>query len=176
MNFICLPGFPVVMELVTWLQENLYRFAEAKGEDEEGRSGGRNREEESKCQLLLVIEIDHMRNFKGYSSLLRCWASELDLSGRLLAKGDSQKNLLLVLLGDSARLREFEKRLRTEKVDVDSRGKPCKEKMQRVLGRWPSEEVDFGGRFDVARVCSPGDFLSAVPGIPDGVKALVSKQ
>lgn len=90
----------------------------------------------------LVLSIDHMNRPRPYTGLLRSWARELGLRGRcLLSLGpraalaaNSRVNGVLVVLGGArGACSTFVQRLRTEKVDLDRFGKPCKEKKARVL-------------------------------------------
>lgn len=77
-----------------------------------------------------VLQYDHMRNEMKYISILEKWCDELQLSGRLVFF----KNIIChILQGPSDSLQIFIKRSRTQKVDVDSKGKKCKEKMMKIL-------------------------------------------
>ncbi|EFJ47435.1 hypothetical protein VOLCADRAFT_92146 [Volvox carteri f. nagariensis] len=94
---------------------------------------------------VLLIRLDHMHNRALYGKIIGSWVRELRLTGRLIF----QKNLILLLLeGDGDALREYLVRHRTESVDVDSRGRKCKERMMNVVVQQPvrpSMEVP-GGR------------------------------
>ena len=75
---------------------------------------------------LVVVEIDHMRDRRRYVGALRSWTAELGLWCRLLR---GQRRILLAVAsapGEPLSVKTFEKRLRTCKLDVDSRGRPCK--------------------------------------------------
>jgi hypothetical protein len=101
------------------------------------------------CAILL----DHIHNFKRYSKHLVSWAMDLDITGILFftragsggrgSAGSSSghggspescgKSLILIQSSSEANINEFGKLLRTTYVDVDSKGKPCKERMSTVL-------------------------------------------
>ena len=72
-----------------------------------------------------------MRNEQKYLKLLRSWAKELGVTGKIVKAGS--RNITVVLLGKNRAIAEFARRWRTQNVDVDSHGKPCKEKMMTVL-------------------------------------------
>ncbi|GIM07136.1 hypothetical protein Vretimale_11353 [Volvox reticuliferus] len=83
---------------------------------------------------VLLLRLDHMHNRALYGRTIGSWVRELRLTGRLIFQG----NLILILLeGDGLALREYLVRHRTESVDVDSRGRKCKERMMDVLVQQP---------------------------------------
>eukprot|EP00887_Chlorella_sp_A99_P003615 scaffold7.g3615.t1 len=91
-----------------------------------------------------LLPLDHMRDRAGYSRLIRSWAGELGLSGRLLFLGSGGGAVVLLLLeGPAAALREYLVRHRTQNVDVDSKGRPCRERMMSVV----CEEARAGRSF-----------------------------
>lgn len=79
---------------------------------------------------LAVILIDHMRQKKKYCNLLTSWVSELNIFGCLLFY---KKWIFLLLQGSKKHVKEFITRHKTVCIDVDSTGKPCKEKMSKIL-------------------------------------------
>ena len=87
----------------------------------------------------LVIRIDHMNRRAAYLRKLRNWSRELGILGlAFLRNGGTRRprgaeGVVLCLCGDGYALRSFATRLRTEHVDVDRRGKKCKEKQSKVL-------------------------------------------
>jgi hypothetical protein len=97
----------------------------------------------------VVIEIDHMRDSKQYTKTMRQWMKQLDLCGSLFhcnsmttstTCSDSTastmwKGIYLVLIGknDKGSCDEFQKRLRSQSIDIDSKGRPCKERVASVL-------------------------------------------
>lgn len=70
-----------------------------------------------------------MRNEAKYFKLLNSWAKELEITGKVLKMEQRQHGIYVVLLGGAKELAEFVSRWKTQNVDVDSRGRHCKEKM-----------------------------------------------
>ena len=82
--------------------------------------------------FLSLTQFDHMRDTKGYIRTLERWIlreSELKF-GRLLF---GRKIMLILIANFEDDLKSFQQKLKTHNVDVDSNGKPCKEKMSKVL-------------------------------------------
>lgn len=71
---------------------------------------------------LALLKLDHMHSRGSYSRLIRRWAGELGLVGRLLFCGTSPI-IHILLLGAAGDIKEFLLRMRTRNVDVDSKGR-----------------------------------------------------
>ena len=86
-----------------------------------------------------ILKIDHMNDADGYKKTLRGWARALALSGRLLFANSGKRvhGVFVVLHGAPSSVGGFLQRLRTETVDVDRSGRPCKERQSTVLARRP---------------------------------------
>eukprot|EP00747_Dinoflagellata_sp_TGD_P170840 gnl/TRDRNA2_/TRDRNA2_203455_c0_seq1.p1 gnl/TRDRNA2_/TRDRNA2_203455_c0~~gnl/TRDRNA2_/TRDRNA2_203455_c0_seq1.p1 ORF type:complete len:252 (+),score=17.99 gnl/TRDRNA2_/TRDRNA2_203455_c0_seq1:110-865(+) len=88
-----------------------------------------------------LLHLDHMNDHKGYSKTLTRWASQLKLSGVIflpVACTPRPRHVFVVLDADSpGQISDFLKRLRTQNVDVNSRGQPCKERMSSVVVELP---------------------------------------
>jgi hypothetical protein len=84
---------------------------------------------DSRCVALL--RLDHMRRPKPYTDLICSWAQLLNITGFLLFSG----NLILIFLSAEtpAAIARYLQLHRTQTVDVDSHGRPCREKMLTVL-------------------------------------------
>ena len=82
-----------------------------------------------------IAKLDHMRNEQKYLKLLNSWAKELTLYGKILHTGPHSIYVVIVGVNDSggASVSEFLKRWRTQNVDVDSQGRPCKERLLSIL-------------------------------------------
>ncbi|KAL4441893.1 hypothetical protein ABPG77_003809 [Micractinium sp. CCAP 211/92] len=121
------------------------------------------------CALLgrlALLRLDHMHARAAYSRTLRRWAGELGLGGRLLfcsggggcngrgpagsggggGGGGAAPIILILLEGPASDVKEFVVRLRTRNVDVDSRGRPCRERMMSILAQadLPSSKASGG--------------------------------
>uniref|UniRef100_A0A3Q3JFV8 RWD domain-containing protein 3 n=1 Tax=Monopterus albus TaxID=43700 RepID=A0A3Q3JFV8_MONAL len=107
-----LPSEPMVYKLPAWVKIH-------------------QREEEEWTAVLLL---DHIRSRNRYVGRLEQWTQQLQLAGRLLLG----RSILIILQGARADIKEFCHRLKSVKVDVDSSGKKCKERMMKVLIESPS--------------------------------------
>lgn len=89
-------------------------------------------------QWVSVLSLDHIRSRNRYVSLLERWSKQLQLRVRLILG----RNILVLLQGNRASIKEFCSLLKTTKVDVDSSGRKCKERMMKVLIETPSTETE----------------------------------
>ncbi|CAL1265846.1 unnamed protein product [Larinioides sclopetarius] len=85
---------------------------------------------ESEENHMAIILIDHIRQRNRYLKALRTWASELNVVGVLIF---CHKWIFLIIQGSKKKVKEYIIRHRTSCIDVDSSGKPCKEKMSKML-------------------------------------------
>ncbi|XP_066209264.1 RWD domain-containing protein 3 isoform X1 [Saccopteryx leptura] len=123
---------PMVHQLVLWAQQNLRHILAQPG------SGGGPGEGPSEAPSgsgdegpwLALLHLDHMRAKTRYVRAVRQWASALGLTGRLLFAG---KVILILLQGLRDSIKEYLVLQKTSKVDVDSSGQKCKERMVSVL-------------------------------------------
>lgn len=122
-----LPPEPMIHQLVEFFQECVLTENCRKGEE-----AVKPIEKESEWTVVLLL--DHMRSWNRYIGLLECWSQQLQLTGTLLLG----LHILVVLWGARHNIKEFCRRLKTVKVDVDSSGKKCKERMMKVLIETPS--------------------------------------
>ncbi|XP_035984704.1 RWD domain-containing protein 3 isoform X3 [Fundulus heteroclitus] len=125
-----LPPEPMLHQLVEYLQQECMEPTDDQLADEE--KTGEERGKQQKWTSILML--DHIRSQKRYIGLLECWSQQLQLAGRLLLG----QIILIILLGERPKIKEFCRRLKTVKVDVDSSGKKCKERMMKVLAENPS--------------------------------------
>ena len=82
---------------------------------------------------VIVVKIDHMRKSGPYVRTLESWTQQLGLVGVLSISND--QGLVLLLEGDKCQITKFLLNWKTVNIDVDSRGKPCKERMIQILHR-----------------------------------------
>lgn len=123
-----LPPEPMVHQLVEWLQQCVEVEENCRGGEEDVKE--REKEEE----WTAVLSLDHIRSQNRYISLLERWTQQLQLTGQLLLG----RSILIILQGARPSIKEFCRLLKTVKVDVDSSGKKCKERMMKVLIESPS--------------------------------------
>ncbi|XP_017275051.1 RWD domain-containing protein 3 isoform X3 [Kryptolebias marmoratus] len=131
-----LPPEPMLHQLVEDLQQHCVKLTEDhRGVEEKMKE---SEEEEEWTEVLLL---DHIRSRNRYVGLLEHWSQQLQLAGRLLLG----QNILVILQGERRNIKEFCRRLKAVKVDVDSSGKKCKERMMKVLVGAPSHSTFKNG-------------------------------
>ncbi|KAJ1171795.1 hypothetical protein NDU88_003653 [Pleurodeles waltl] len=133
---------PMIHELVLWMQQNL--------EDIIGKLNMPSADSKGPCPIdmqecrtwTVLLQLDHMRSKSKYVRTVEKWASDLSLTGRLMFMG---KLILIFLQGEKDRIKEYMVLQKTSKVDVDSCGKKCKEKMISMLyeANTPKEHPRF---------------------------------
>ncbi|XP_053550028.1 RWD domain-containing protein 3 [Bombina bombina] len=142
---------PMIHNLILWLQQNLkYLIKETETSVLE-----ENRPLTDEGTWTVLLHLDHMRAKNKYVKTVEKWATDLKLCGRLMFMG---KIILILLQGEKSRIREYLVLQKTCKVDVDSSGRKCKEKMLSVLSeaRLPSEHKRFHS-FEVQEYSSVGE-------------------
>ncbi|XP_043075469.1 RWD domain-containing protein 3 isoform X2 [Puntigrus tetrazona] len=137
-----LPPEPMVHDLILWLQENFSDLIETSSCDS-AENGSASTEE----TWTALLHLDHMRSKAKYIKLIEKWTSELCLTGRLF----TGKPILVLLQGRKENIKK------TVKVDVDSSGKRCKEKMMSVLCEIPQPEKVALSTFEVKDIFSRDD-------------------
>ncbi|KAK2853404.1 hypothetical protein Q5P01_006065 [Channa striata] len=134
-----LPPEPMVHQLVECAQQQFAKVTDAC------RGGGKELDERSKQEeCTAVLMLDHIRARSRYVRLLERWTQQLQLTGRMLLG----PCILVVLQGARAHVKEFCCLLKTVKVDVDSSGKKCKERMMKVLIETPLSSTCGHGLHD----------------------------
>ena len=90
--------------------------------------------EESNTVLTTLIEINHMRDQSRYIQNLSNWADELKVELKVLhLLFRRRNNHWIVVIGDEGKVKTFKKYLRTQCVDIDSKGRPCKERLAKDI-------------------------------------------
>jgi solute carrier family 25 carnitine/acylcarnitine transporter 20/29 len=83
---------------------------------------------------MLVLWIDHMNDFNGYTKKVQQFAQSEGLVGTLyFTKRARAEDVCVVLQGEPSRVSGFMAKLRTNYVDLNSKGLKCKERKMRVL-------------------------------------------
>ncbi|NWT82448.1 RWDD3 protein, partial [Lanius ludovicianus] len=119
---------PMVHDLILWVQQHLKDVIKQSATVCNKKPALSKGTEDGIWMLLL--HLDHMRAKAKYVKTVEKWASNLRLTGRLMFMG---KIILILLQGDRSSIKEYLILQKTSKVDVDSGGKKCKEKMMSVL-------------------------------------------
>mmetsp|Transcript_14221 Transcript_14221/g.21016 ORF Transcript_14221/g.21016 Transcript_14221/m.21016 type:complete len:428 (-) Transcript_14221:500-1783(-) len=98
-----------------------------------------NNDEENSMPYGALVHVDHMNNAKRYRKWLRTTSVETGcfaLTKQLYPNEDFTKRpyIVVVVIGESDdTVKQFLKRWRTSRVDVDSKGKSCLERMMSVV-------------------------------------------
>ena len=111
------------------------------------------KDEEEETDYHAVISIDHMNESREYLRAMKKWCESNGLSARVYHKppcgGESGKRVegvMIALRGSNDGIKSFMTRLRTDLVDVDSRGNRCKERNATLLCHRKSTTVKEGER------------------------------
>ncbi|NP_957050.1 RWD domain-containing protein 3 [Danio rerio] len=126
-----LPAEPMVHGLMLWLQENFSDLIKTSS-----CHSAEVRPETTEETWTALLHLDHMRSKAKYIKLIEKWTLELRLTGRLF----TGKLILILLQGTKENIKQYIHLLKSVKVDVDSSGKRCKEKMMSVLCEIPKPE------------------------------------
>ena len=120
-----LKGDPMILSLVSWLTEQVTNL-----ESEISNSPNEQNEAEEVTQTV-IINLDHIRNHHIYTKTLRQGCREFSIQGLLLWHNNF---IWLLMSGTEGSIKEYLKRHRTCNVDVDTSGRPCKERMMNHVG------------------------------------------
>uniref|UniRef100_A0A8C5GLD5 RWD domain-containing protein 3 n=1 Tax=Gouania willdenowi TaxID=441366 RepID=A0A8C5GLD5_GOUWI len=110
-----LPPQPMIHQLVQDFQQQYVQMMK------ESRDSVKEVHHEDLDHWVSVLLLDHIRSENRYVGRLRRWCQQLQITGTLLLG----RTILVVLLGARADIKVL--CLKTEKVDVDSSGKKCKD-------------------------------------------------
>ncbi|OCT85135.1 hypothetical protein XELAEV_18023301mg [Xenopus laevis] len=122
---------PMIHDLVVWTQQNLNNLiVQPEPSILEGQFPLSLDTITEEVTWTILLRLDHMRAKSKYVKTVEKWTNDLKLCGRLMFLG---KIILILLQGDKQSTRDYLVLQKTCKVDVDSSGKKCKEKMISVL-------------------------------------------
>lgn len=88
---------------------------------------------------VMMVKLDHMRDVANYLKTLDRWVKELCV--RMVVVMSKDRGIVAVVEGAREDLGVLMARWKTTNIDVDSRGRPCKERMMAVVGREVVGEV-----------------------------------
>jgi hypothetical protein len=97
----------------------------------------------------VLVHIDHMRDRKAYHATLKSIAKQLTVSCKIMLYS---RIIAFLVVGIPDATKQFLVRLRSQNVDIDRKGRPCKERMATVLH---SRKV-------------PDDWYTSPSRVPDG--------
>lgn len=118
---------PMILKLVEWLQDELSQVRA----DQIGLPASTKRTKLKDDKMYIcVLRFDHMRSRKKYLKVISSWIKEFHLNCFILFW---EKHIFAIVEGLRSDINQYLKRARTCTVDVDSAGRPCKERMMDVL-------------------------------------------
>ncbi|ROT69598.1 RWD domain-containing protein 3 [Penaeus vannamei] len=117
-----LRGSPMVLNILTALQDKQLKVAQTIIAD-----SARPSINDAK---VYVLQLDHMRNKTRYVKTIQRWCRDLSIVGGLVFYS---RWIFLILQGDEESIKTYIQRNKTQVVDVDSSGRPCKERLLSVL-------------------------------------------
>ena len=133
-----------------------------------------------------LIHLDHMNDHRGYAKLLSTWSRQLKLGGVLFLSlhcSPRPRHIFCVLDSPNtlASTGEFLTRLRTQNVDVNMRGQPCKERMSHVVAEFPGAPMQPEPTFEVVETEGAASSQSHMPFVrhylrerrPDDAEAII---
>lgn len=95
---------------------------------------------------LCIVHLDHIRSETKYLKTLESWSQELAVRGRVINAGIHFIYIILMGCGDS--LRELLRRWQTSVIDVDTCGRPCKERLMSVLCHQRMDDIQLSDRYE----------------------------
>lgn len=142
--------------MVHQLIENLQTLEVSESSPESEMRPDKDQDQDQE-QWVSILSLDHIRSRNRYVSLLERWSKQLQLTGRLILG----RNILVLLQGNRDSIKEFCCLLKTAKVDVDSSGKKCKERLMKVLIETPLTVTENSLQGFVVKECQSLPELSA---------------
>ncbi|KAI9565794.1 hypothetical protein GHT06_009589 [Daphnia sinensis] len=131
-----LRGQVTVLSLVEWLVRYCKLYEEKTIPAAESLTG------DAEYEYTVIAHLHHIRSRTIYVKTLSQWFRELNLHGVLIYY---RRWIFLMVSGNKNNLQLYLKRHRTQNVDIDSVGRPCRERLLTVLGQ-------VEGRLDAAGV------------------------
>ncbi|KAF5842056.1 hypothetical protein DUNSADRAFT_9625 [Dunaliella salina] len=152
-------GVPCVFQVASELQ-GLLAHMQTHGESDKSCNKAQdlnqsdNQERQVAAHLspttLLLLRLDHMHSRAIYCRTVSKWASDLGLTGRIIFK---DRLILILLEGEEQHVKQYLVCHRTQNVDIDSRGRKCRERMMTVALHQPSALGHERGFSDFREAC-----------------------
>ena len=157
-----------VKETIFESDEYLFDFVQAVMDsiDEYFGSFHKKHDEESKSDQMInnqkdistyILQYDHMRNKEKYVCIIKKWCHQLKIVGRLIIFNHI---IVHIIQGRKDSLQCFMQRSKTKKVDIDSKGRKCKEKMLKTLYQCDGNQIQqLFEEWTVETVSNKTDFI-----------------
>ena len=131
-------GQPMLFSIIDWLKENICCYFNTESLTNKLASIDVTSEiQKSTC----LLQLDHMRSRSRYVKHLQAFAKELNVNGFVIF---ACKLIFILLHGCDSSITEFIIKLKVQKVDIDSGGHPCKERMLKVLKKASDSHMLLG--------------------------------
>ncbi|XP_063686184.1 RWD domain-containing protein 3-like [Bolinopsis microptera] len=92
----------------------------------------------------IIYKLDHMRNENKYKKCLAKFAKQTGCNCLLYS---GKHGIRIVVEGEHSSAKEFVKLNKTTSVDVDSTGRPCKERLIEIISETPIKEMCLEDQF-----------------------------
>ena len=130
----------VLYETVEYCRNYLEEYLSENSQDLKCMNCPGSTENETNLETLTVsafgslVLVDHMRNTSSYLKLLKSWGEDLDVTVTVVNCGPHR--IYIQLIGrEKKSVEAFLKKWRTQCVDVDSHGQPCKERQLKLVSQ-----------------------------------------
>jgi len=150
-EFIPDAGEECAYQIISDVQQ-LFKELVAKVRSIEVEKRAADVKDEEETDYHAVISIDHMNESREYLRIIKKWCESNGLSARVYHKppcresGKRVEGVMIALRGSNNGIKSFLTRLRTDLVDVDSKGNKCKERNSTLLCHRKSTTVKDGER------------------------------
>ena len=124
-------GQPMLMDICNEAISHIHKFCVLRRKETCSEMPSTNDDSNNDVFYTSIIQLDHMRDKQNYLKILGRWCEDLSICGSVIFYGKIK--IFLVLIGHENSLKPFQTQLKTTNVDVDSRGRPCKEKLSKIL-------------------------------------------
>lgn len=172
----------MLVESILWVKDNFTQFTTESSCENKLVLATNDEKCDTLSKEVCVFQLDHMRSKNNYVKTLQKWASQLLVDGVIIF----YKHLIfIVLCGGKNDIKGYLKRMRTQKVDVDSSGHACKERLLTILSRDQYRDYSSTPLLKGLEICEPSSIQEMekifVKGFPpqlfvNVIKPLVTKR
>ena len=120
-------GQPMLHSTIEWIKEHAHQFVFGGCQLRTPPSN----ENASHGKCVYLLQLDHMRCKQRYLKHLNSFANELNVFGFVFF---ACSFIFILVNGAEKSIKKFIVKIKSEKVDVNSSGQPCKEKLMKIIG------------------------------------------
>ena len=125
-----------LLEFILWIQNTFQTFLDDKPVCNSSNDVSFKKERRSAT----LIHLDHIRSPSRYHKFLSNAAKEFSIVIELVRE---KSMIYLMIYGEDSTLKDFIKHFKTSNVDIDSTGKPCKERMMTLVQTVDAQNTVF---------------------------------